>query len=253
MNHYISAERLKCKHTALNKLSWAVPCSIMILSMLLTGNYFAIDYYNWWYVTIMPVMLALSCCMFSKIDSKMKYRAILSLPLSRQKMWFAKVFVMIEQLVFSNLIMFVTSIIGVKLLELLGIKAIVNVSILNILFASLIISIVSIWQIPLSLFLAEKIGMFPSIIVNTGGNIIGAIFFSLTKFWIFIPYSYAARLMCPILNVLPNGLEAKAGSMTFKEELLSGHVVAPGIIISLVLFLIITFITGKWFGKREAV
>lgn len=252
MINYIKAERLKCKHTAFVKLTWITPIVLMLLSVLLTGNYFVVDYYNWWCIAIMPAILTLNCCMFHKFESKMKYRAILPLPLSRQKIWYAKVLIMVEKLVISCTIVFVTSVIGVRLLELIGISSRLNVSIVNMFLASLVICAVGSWQIPVCLLLADKIGMFPLLILNVACNFVCSVTLSLTKYWILVPYSYIARAMCPILKILPNGLVAEEGSFTFHKELLSWNVVLPEIIISLILFVTITYITGRWFCKREA-
>jgi ABC-2 type transport system permease protein len=253
MINYIKAEQLKCKHTAITKLTWITPIVLMILAVLLTGNYFVVDYFNWWYISIMPAILTLNCCMFHKLESKMKYRAILPLPLSRQKIWYAKVLIMTEKLVISCLVIFVTAAIGVHLIDMIGISSKLHVSIVNMFLASLVICVAGSWQVPLCLFLANKIGIFPLLFLNVAFNFVCCVTVSLTKYWILVPYSYIARAMCPILRILPNGLVAEKGSMTFYEGLLSWNVVIPGIFISLILFLVITYITGKWFCKREAV
>ena len=70
--------------------------------------------------------------------------------------------------------------------------------------------------------------------------------------WMISPYTYPSRLMIPILKILPNGLYAETGSVTFKPELLSYDVILPGIVISVVLFLLFTYVTAKWFEKQEA-
>lgn len=253
MINYIRAERLKCKHTTIKGLSWGTPFVLMMLSFILTEHYFVIDNYNWWYIAIMPVILTLNCCLFTKLESKMKYRAILPLSLSMQKIWYAKVYIMIEQLVISCMLIFVTSIVGVNLLKIIGITSKSNVTVINMFLASLVIGIVGMWQIPIILFLSDKLGIFLILIMNAGSNILFSITLSLTRYWIVVPYSYAARLMCPILKILPNGLVAKEGSVTFYNELLSWDVVIPGILISILLLVSITYVTGKRFSKKEAV
>ena len=60
------------------------------------------------------------------------------------------------------------------------------------------------------------------------------------------PYSFGARLTIPILGVLPNGLIAEQG-----DSLLSGNVILPGIVISVLLFIALSLITANWFGRQE--
>ena len=59
--------------------------------------------------------------------------------------------------------------------------------------------------------------------------------------------------MCPILKLLPNGLEARAGAEKFNESLLNNNAIIIGVVISLLLFSILTYITSKWFESREDV
>ncbi len=66
------------------------------------------------------------------------------------------------------------------------------------------------------------------------------------KYWIFNPYSWATRLMCPLIGVHPNGIVLNQG-----DPLLNGDVVGIGIILSMISFSILLFITGKLFEKKE--
>lgn len=253
MISYICAEKIKINHTMAKKLFFIAPIVVTILAIVLTGDYSLVDSFNWWYGTIMPVILTLSCSLFINQESKMKYRAILSLPLSRTKIWYAKVLVLAGYLITACVLLSVIACVGELLLEVIGIKAVVQIPIWNKLFAGIVMGVVSMWQIPLCLFLTDRCKTFGALIINSLANAIAAATVSLTSYWIFIPYSYVARLMCPIIKVLPNGLIAQEGSFTFKEELLSGHVILPGILISLILFVVISFLTGKWFCKKEAI
>ncbi len=62
----------------------------------------------------------------------------------------------------------------------------------------------------------------------------------------FNPYSWATRLMCPLIGVHPNGIVLNQG-----DPLLNGDVIGIGIILSMVSFSILLFITGKLFEKKE--
>ena len=133
-----------------------------------------------------------------------------------------------------------------------NLNEIIKVPIFNKLVAVLLLVITFLWQIPLCLFLGSKIGMFPTILINIIAYMVLGILAATKSIWWMIPYAIPARLMCPILKVLPNGLPAVEGSMTFKPELLSNSVILPGVIITVILFIILTMVTAKWYEGQEA-
>jgi len=64
--------------------------------------------------------------------------------------------------------------------------------------------------------------------------------------WIMMPWSWALRLMCPIMGVHPNGTALAAN-----DALLSTSVIPAGILISLLFFIAASMLTAFWFSKRE--
>lgn len=54
MNLYIASEKIKIRHTFLNKLTWLVPFATMLIAFLLSADYFQLSSYNWWYITMLP-------------------------------------------------------------------------------------------------------------------------------------------------------------------------------------------------------
>ena len=52
--------------------------------------------------------------------------------------------------------------------------------------------------------------------------------------------------MCPLIGVHPNGITLNQG-----DPLLNGDVIGIGIILSVISFSILLFITGKLFKKKE--
>jgi ABC-2 type transport system permease protein len=71
------------------------------------------------------------------------------------------------------------------------------------------------------------------------------IFFAATKLW-FVPFAIPARLMCPIIKVLPNGLPLPEG-----HHLSDNRVIFTGLVITIGLYFIFSLITTLWFNKRE--
>lgn len=249
MLQYFLSENIKIRHTFMEKLIWLSPALLILLSMSLTARYFQVDTYNWWYTWMLSGTLSLSCVYLSRVDGVMKNRATISLPLDLKKVWIAKVFVGIKNIIISCVIIFVAAQLSVFIMP---INSIINIPILNGFIGTIIIIVTCIWQVPLCMFLGSKIGMFPTIILNLGINIF-SIIMSVGKYWWINPFTYCDRFLCPILKILPNGLPAEPGNPTFIPELLNTSVIPLGIGISIVLFLIITYLTAKWYEGKEAI
>lgn len=249
MKQYFVSENMKTRHTFLNKLIVLAPMFTIVLSLLLTYNYYKVDCFNWWYITMLPGSLAIGCVLLGRMDGKMKNRAILNLPLDLKKIWIAKVMVAVKNLAISCAIIFLfTNVVSF----VIPIKSIIDISFLSGLSATIVLIVTFMWQIPLMLTIGNKIGMSLTIIAAIICNSIFGVL-SIKDFWFAIPFSYPARLMCPILKILPNGLQAIPESATFRPEVLSYSSIPYGIVISLILFVVLTYITAKMFEKKEAV
>ncbi|MGF9966921.1 lantibiotic immunity ABC transporter MutE/EpiE family permease subunit [Bacillus rhizoplanae] len=249
MVQYLVSEKIKIRHTFLNKLIWLSPFATMLLAFLLSKDYFQLSSYNWWYIFILPGILSLSCVLLAEKDKKMNNRAILSLPVSLKRVWVSKVLLVLGILICSCMIFFC----GTQLSSLLLNKENFRIiPVMNALLGSVVLIVTFMWQIPICLFLGNKIGMFPTILLNIGANGVLGILFATKSIWMINPYAYPSRLMIPILKILPNGMYAEPGSVTFTPELLSNHVILPGVVLSVVLFLLFTYVTTKWFEKQEA-
>lgn len=249
MYSYFKSEELKMKHTFARKLIFLAPIFTILLSLVLAPMYFQIDCYNWWYTMILPGSISLGCTLVAVKDKKMKNRAVLSLPINLRKVWTSKVLVCTAMLIGASMILFLgSSVLG----GILNLDKVGRIPIFNGLVGILLLAITFLWQIPLCLFLGSKIGMFPTILINIAAYMVLGILAATENIWWMIPYAIPARLMCPILKVLPNGLPAVEGSMTFKPELLSNSVILPGVIITVILFIILTMVTAKWYEGQEA-
>ncbi|MDD1504399.1 lantibiotic immunity ABC transporter MutE/EpiE family permease subunit [Lysinibacillus sp. CNPSo 3705] len=237
----MKAERLKWKKTYIPKLVWLAPIVALLLTALLMGGaFFQKGAYNWWYTMLLPGALTVCCALVVEKDAKLKYHCILAMPIDLKKIWFGKILACSGWLLLTTLIFFVGITAG-------GILFGNSYSFINSLTGSLLIFVTFLWQIPLCLFLAAKLGTYIAILINIVGNFAGMIAFANGDFWYSVPYAITARLICPTLEILPNGLPVPEGS-----PLLNTWVIAPGILIALVWFALISFLTARWFQKREA-
>ena len=83
--------------------------------------------------------------------------------------------------------------------------------------------------------------MLISVVCNLGIAVVCAV----EKVW-WIPFAIPSRLMCPIIGVMPNGLPVESNSI-FSNS----NVIIPGLIITIALYFIVSYVTGVIFEKKE--
>lgn len=247
MLEYFLSENMKINHTFVKKLVFIAPLMVIFLSIFLTANYFQVDIYNWWYTSILTGTISLGSSLLIRVDGSMKNKGVMSLPVDLKKIWIAKILVGVKNISISCIIIFIAGQLSIFIIKM---DSASHIPMISGLFGTLVIIITSIWQIPICFFLSNKIGMFPTIVLNMIVSVFSVII-AVSKFWWLNPFAYTDRLMCPILKLLPNGLVAKPDSQTFTPELLSVWGIPFGILISIVLFIAITYLTAKWYEKQE--
>lgn len=248
MIKYLKSENIKIKHTFANKLIFIAPVMIAMLSALLTADYFQIDIYNWWYTMLLPGVLSIECCLLVRIDGKKKNKAVLSLSIDLKKVWIAKIVVGVKNISISCFIIFIAAQLSIYIMPF---NSISNIEFINGFIAFLVMVITSMWQVPLYFFIGKKIGLFPTIIFSMAAGMFSTIT-AVSKLWWINPLSYTSRLMCPILKILPNGLMAVPESVTFVPEVLNISQIPFALIVSIILFILITYVTANWYEKQEA-
>ena len=116
----------------------------------------------------------------------------------------------------------------------------------TLLFASALLIITNIWQVPLCFFLAKKFGFIASIVVNAVLGLALGILISDSAFWIYCPYSWGIRLMIPVMHILPSGVLIEASN-----PVISNTSLFIPCIFSICLFILLTVISAKWFSNQE--
>lgn len=251
MREYFLAERLKNRHTYTEKLTVIMPMAAVCLSGWLTRDYFMIDSYNWWYMVLFPAMLALICASVGNRDKKMGDRSIRVLPVEMGAVWDGKVLYGIQCMGISLLVFMAAAIIvSIGLTQIAHQVFPINPSVGEQLLAVVVLFVTSLWQIPFCLFLQQAAGVFPMILLHLGSYLITAVELSLHPFFMALPGGITARLLCIILKILPNGLVAKPGSVTFTQELLDLWGLPVGIGASILWFSLFWAISRKWFERQ---
>ena len=239
MMRYMSAELQKMKRTFLLKILWIGPFIALICAY---GGGQSSGYY-FWYSTLLPGVLTIISAMVIQKDAKMKYRSVFSFPVNKSKIWSGKIMACCT-LFLTSCIIFT---IGVSCFDFIPrYLTIEHILLTQIITASVLLFITSLWQIPFCMFLSAKFGVFVTVILNIAANIIGGAEFAGKSLWCVFPYGITVREMCPILHILPNGLPVPKGS-----PLLSSSVIMPGVLISLVFFALIWIFTAAWFERQE--
>lgn len=240
MLNYLAAERLKQKHSFNNHIIWILPFVTIIIAYLLMGPvYFQADAFNWWYIFLLPFTFTFLSASIVKKDTRNNYHGLFNICIDKKQLWYAKIGVSTYYLLLTNLVFYLLVLIMQPMYNF-------SFSMWDSLIACLILFITFAWQIPLFQFLTQKTNMFVTIILSLVCNIVLPCIFTSSSHWILIPFCIPARLMCAIIRVAPNGLLIEPNNY-----LLNKDVIGPGIIISLLLYILLSFATARLFKKQE--
>lgn len=242
---YLQAENMKQKRTFAKKLMVLAPV-ITALINIFAPLWYQINSYNWWYILLYPGFLTLVCALIEQRDNgKLKYRAVFTLPVNLNKVWKAKIGVAGIYVSTGNLVFLILNLFGGYII--LAVHEIpLTVSILQAISGTVCIVIVSLWEIPLCLWFSQKIGIFMTVVLNVGvGSILG-IFASTSELWFLCPYSWIPHLMIPVLKIMPNGMPA-----TMKNTLHTYWEIFFTLLLSVIIFVLLSFVTVKDFEKRR--
>jgi lantibiotic protection ABC transporter MutE/EpiE family permease subunit len=196
--------------------------------------------FNWWPLIFLPLGIALFSVLVDSQERKAgNYRALRAHPMSPARIWVNKILGMVLYTLLATFVL----IISVVLAGLITARGDVPWS--DIIIASFIAWVTSLAFIPLQLWASTWKGLFFSMGLGFVGMLVG-VSVAVKSFWMFIPWSWPIRLMSPIIGVHPNGVTLEAG-----DPLLDSSVIPTGIMISLIVFVVLTIITAFWFKQRE--
>lgn len=241
MTNIIKAEFLKQKRTMSSKLIFVFPIITLVMAFVLTAgmtNAYAESVWNWWYVLLLPGMIAIVSYLSIMREKKNGYYNIKTLPIEKRNLMLGKIAYLGILVLVSNAVLFAGAALGGAFLT-------TSVPVVGAAITVLVLSIVQLWQIPLFLFLSEKFGMVVELIACLFITVLGTIVAPSGKWFLFLS-AVPMRIVTPLLHVLPNGLRAQAG-----DPLLNASVIFPGILIALVWFVVLTYLYLNWFEKGD--
>ena len=189
---------------------------------------------------LLPGTLSIICAgIVQKDKKKLNYRRILSLASEPLKIWFGKIGGCVLLYGITCLVFFVGITIG-------GLVLGGSLTLAQSGAASVLLLVTFLWQIPFCMILADRLGTCMAVIINLAGNILSSVLAAKSAYW-WIPFAIPARLMCPVIQILPNGLAVPAN-----DPLLSSNVILPGVLITLTLFVILSVLTTLPYRRLEA-
>ncbi len=125
--------------------------------------------------------------MHRKEERKLNYRAVFSLNVDLKKIWISKILT-------ASIYLSITAILhmlGVFVFQFfIGEQLTGNYAFTTLLFASVLLVITNIWQVPFCFFLAKKFGFIASIVVNAVLGLVVGILLADGSMWIYCPYSW---------------------------------------------------------------
>lgn len=228
-----------------------MPVVSVVFAAVLTGEYFVVDTYNWWYIGLYPGMIGIVCGMIGGKDKKKKNFTLWSLPCEMGKIWDAKIF---TGAFFSGLSVIFLTVLSFAVAKLLGeglhIEFLAQPSAKMQILAGIVLFVTTLWQVPFCLFLSQKIGSFPMFLVHMGSFTLMSTMASLKPWYMALPGGITSRLMCPLLGILPNGLLAREGSVTYSPEFMESWNLPVGVLASLIWFFLFFLGSRKWFERQ---
>lgn len=239
MLNYVKSEFLKQKHSFNKILLWLAPLLTILLALVIMGgNNLQNGAYNWWYTIMLPGCFTMFSAFTTARECKQNRHGLFGVAIYKRKLWLA-------QIILNTGFLFITCFIFFAGMTVSGMLFGNVIDVLHSLGASLILFLTFAWQIPLWMFVTEITGVFFTILLSLLCNFGIAVICAVESYW-WVPFSIPARLMCPMIKVLPNGLWIEADNAMGNFS-----VVIPGIMITLALFCIVTVLTSLWFQKRE--
>lgn len=245
------AEVLKNRRTAAGKLAAGMPLAAVLIAAVLTGEYVVIDCYNWWYMVLLPAFIALLSGVVSGKEKRQKNRNILNLPVDMKRIWDGQILYGIRMLFISLFLLLAAALLTENFFrELFHMEFPAEVGAGSQLAAAVVLFVTSLWQIPFCLLLQQLFGGALAPLIHVAGYGCIAVTVSLKPYYMLIPGAIPARLMCSILKILPNGLVAQPGSVTYLPELVTYQGFPAGIASSLLWFLLLWGIGRRVFERK---
>ena len=199
--------------------------------------------FNIWTVAFLPLGMALFAFLTDSQERKAgNYRALRAHNVSPARIWIDKIIVMAIHTFLSTVVLMAAAIISGLITTTTGKW---DIPWRTLLAAGMLTWLSTLVLISIQLWAAAWKGMFFSMGLGFAGMLVG-VFAAAKPYWVFCPWSWGTRMMCPLLQLNPNGVMLDAG-----DPLLNSSVLPIGIVVSILVFFVVTAATAIWFNRRE--
>ena len=253
----VRAEFQKARRSAALRAAVVAPIALVLVALALSvlsssgpgaaAYNFCLNVWNWWYALFLPGTVGIVASSLMHLDTRLGMRGVLGVPGSPALTFVAKTVLGVAMLLFSTLIVALTSIVVPLVLGGAG------VPVSDALPATLLIMLTGAWLVPVTLALTARFGMLAGFAVTFLGDVaLGVFGWQMGLIGALMPSAVRLLAMVPVLGIMPNGLSYDASSpyATFVSDNLGTY--AAGIVVSVAACVFVTTLASRAFSKREA-
>lgn len=245
----LAAEVRKSRHAAPMRLAliMALPFPLIALLTAPSGNV-SFSPWNYWYVLLMPVAIALFTGCVANADARMRNRPPLGSGAPLGQAWWSKALWCLMLSGLSNLVVLALYIAALAIGGSLS-----TVAVLTMALAALATTITSAWMIPAGLFLTARAGLLAGIFLPLAVQLVGGFAWSAIPVPQLFPPSATAVIPTAFIPVLPSGEPLAADTVLGGALAANGTLTWAGIAVAALTFVLLTAVSAAWFAQSEEV
>lgn len=245
----LAAEVRKSRHAAPMRLAliMALPFPLIALLTAPSGNV-SFSPWNYWYVLLMPVAIALFTGCVANADARMRNRPLLGSGAPLGQAWWSKALWCLMLSGLSNLVVLALYIAALAIGGSLSAAAVLTMAL-----AALATTITSAWMIPAGLFLTARAGLLAGIFLPLAVQLVGGFAWSAIPVPQLFPPSATAVIPTAFIPVLPSGEPLAADTVLGGALAANGTLTWAGIAVAALTFVLLTAVSAAWFAQSEEV
>lgn len=245
----VAAEVRKFRHAAPMRLAliMALPFPLIALLTAPSGNV-SFSPWNYWYVLLMPVAIALFTGCVANADARMRNRPLLGSGAPLGRAWWAKALWCLMLSGLSNLVVLALYIAALAIGGSLSTAAVLTMAL-----AALATTITSAWMIPAGLFLTARAGLLAGIFLPLAVQLVGGFAWSAIPVPQLFPPSATTVIPTAFIPVLPSGEPLAADTVLGGALAANGALTWAGIAVAALTFVLLTAVSAAWFAQSEEV
>ncbi len=228
-------------------LIMALPFPLITLLTAPSGNV-SFSPWNYWYVLLMPVAIALFTGCVANADARMRNRPLLGSGAPLGQAWWAKALWCLMLSGLSNLIVLALYIAALAIGGSLSAAAVLTMAL-----AALATTITSAWMIPAGLFLTARAGLLAGIFLPLAVQLVGGFAWSAIPVPQLFPPSATTVIPTAFIPVLPSGEPLAADTVLGGALAANGTLTWAGIAVAALTFVLLTAVSAAWFAQSEEI